>query len=113
MSENKAPCITEPAIVLANVQAVKPGHDEEGRAILLTPLIPVDDTWFQATLIYDLLRHGVAWSTVKSRYSLAKRNSRKRIVAYVRERGRKVYDRIDRPGATTYKFLPVPLHDGL
>lgn len=116
MTESKTVRISEPEIVLANVQAVTPEYNEEGHTIrVLTPLIPADDTWFQATLIYDLLRHGVAWSTVKSRYSLAKRNPRKNIVAYVRERGRKVYDELSCCAGvrTTYKFLPAPLNDGL
>lgn len=101
--------------MLANVKEVTPEYDEEGQVLhILTPLIPIGDTWFQATLIYDLLRYGVTWLTVKKRYGLARRNTRKNIVAYVRERGRKVYDVIGRwPGLTTYKFMPAPLHDGL
>ncbi len=107
--------ITEPSIVLAKVKEVTPEHDGEGRVLhVLTPLIPLDDTWFQATVVYDLLRYGVTWSTVKHRYGLARKNSRKSIVAYVRKRGRKIYGEVSRRSTvTTYEFLPAPLLDGL
>lgn len=107
--------VIEPEIVLANIREVTPKRDETGQVIqVLTPLIPLEDVWFQATLVYDLLRYGVAWATIKQRYGIAKKNPRARIVAYVRERGRKIYDEISwGPGLTTYKFLPAPVHDGL
>jgi hypothetical protein len=84
-----APPAKEPEIVLANVREVCEADDGDGR--LLVPLMPLDDTHFQATLIYDLLRHGVNWGTCKERYGLAKRNSKKAIIAYVEERGRRIY----------------------
>lgn len=93
----------EPEIVLANVAEVTP----KPRNKLYVPLIPLDDTHFQATLIYDLLHHGVSWKTCKSRYSIAKRNPMKRILAYVRTHGRRIYDNLEDPGSKDYKTVPV------
>jgi len=53
-----------PRIVLANVKEVTRMEDNE----LYTPLIPLDNPPFIATVMYDLLRHGVPWGEVKERY---------------------------------------------
>lgn len=74
-------------ICLAAVPQVMYGED----GAVMTPLIPIGDTWFQATLLYDLLNAGISWGTLRERYDLAKANTKKNIIAYVEERGRKVY----------------------
>ena len=74
-------------IVLAQVKQVILGEGDQ----VFTPLIPIEDTWFQASLIYDLLRAGITWSEIKGRYDLARRNSKNAIVDYIKQRGRKVY----------------------
>lgn len=60
---------------------------------ILVPLCPIGDTWFQATVVYDLVvRAGVPFGKVKERhYQIARRNSFKRIRAYVEAHGRRIY----------------------
>ena len=60
---------------------------------ILVPLGPIGDTWFQATVVYDLVvQVGVPFGKVKERgYQVAKRNSFKRIRAYVEAHGRRIY----------------------
>jgi len=101
----------EPAIVLANVREVTLTDDGNGA---LVPLIPAGDVWFEATVIYDLLRAGVSWKTIRERYRLARRNSRRTIVDYVRRHGRRVYDDLTRaPMWVTYTTVAVEMPDGL
>lgn len=102
----------EPEIVLAIVRAViaEVGDDGETVERVLTPLIPIGDTHFQATVIYDLFNAGVSWGTLKKRYDVAKRNSLKKVVAYVEERGRRIYGPLTRPcrpGLQTYETISV------
>ena len=94
----------EPSIILANVREVKLNGDGE----LLVPLLPLGDTHFEATLIYDLLQHGVSWRTIKGTYSLAKLNARKNIITYVEQRGRLIYGPwIEERGYTGRSIMPV------
>lgn len=80
----------EPEIVFANVRQVT-SKTSDGTVRLLTPLVPIGHTHFQATVVYDLLANGVRWTTCKSHYELARRNPKKNIIAYVEERGRCIY----------------------
>lgn len=100
----------EPEIILANVRGVTavefdpPGVPSK----LHVPLMPLEHTHFQATLVYDLLRHGVRWSTCKARYGIAKKNSKKAIAAYVEERGRCIYGPfVEERGYVGYEIVPV------
>jgi len=98
-----------PQIVLYNIQEVTPVMDAAGNVIeVKTPLIPAGNdnfaTHFQATLIYDLLRYGVPYSQIRERYGLARVNSAKDIVRYVRANGRMVY----KPEALTGEGRSIP-----
>lgn len=73
MKNDKAPDLE---IVLANVREVT----KRGKEIL-TPLMPFEDTHLQATLVHDLYAAGILWKTIKDRYHIAKRNSKKAIMA--------------------------------
>ena len=75
-----------PTIVPANVEQVTINGAE-----IYTPLIPIGDTWFQATLVYDLLRAGLPWSKIRERYDIAKRNSKVAIEDYIFAHGRRIY----------------------
>lgn len=82
--EENAPPVQLPEIVYAKVREVT---REDGQ--LLVPLMPIPcPTHFEATIVYDLLKSGIPWQECRSRYSLAKRNPMKNIIAYVEERGR-------------------------
>lgn len=82
------PLVQEPEIVYAKVRQVTP--DGDGR--LLVPLISMScPAHLEATIVYDLLQHGVSWGECRERYDLAKRNSKQAIVGYVEERGRCIY----------------------
>lgn len=84
--------IVEPEITFAKVTEVTLERDEDGVARrVLTPLVPLGNTHFQATVVYDLLRAGVPWSRVKAQYDVAQRNSRLAIERYIEENGRLVY----------------------
>ena len=79
-----------PKIVLAKVHEVtlKPETNEA-----FTPLVPIGDTHFAATVVYDLLQLGARWEDIVFYSHLAQQNSRQTIVNYVLEHGRKVYSR--------------------
>lgn len=95
----------EPSIVLANVKEVTPMPENQ----LYVPLITLDGigTHFSATLVYDLMRHGVAWRTCQQRYSIAKRNSKKAIVSYIQAHGRCIYRDIDPGRQASYTIVPL------
>lgn len=100
----------EPRIVLASVRAVIPVIGEDGETVeeVLTPLYPVDDGWFQATIVYDLLRAGVKWATLRKRYAIARVNSKKNIIANIEGRGRRIYGPLENPPRKqTYEIVPV------
>lgn len=103
-----------PEFILANVRQVTPVHEGEKVTAVHVPLIPIGDTHFQATVVYDLLRYGFSWGYLKKRYEIAKRNSRKALVEYVRTRGRCIYGPVNALGRFDgQRHLPVPLRDGL
>ena len=97
----------EKEIVLAAVPQVM----LKGTCQVYTPLIPIDDTHFQATVLFDLLRAGISWATLRQRYGLAQKNPKDHIIAYIEQRGRKVVDKMGRFN-DSYKIiapdLPLP-----
>ena len=80
------------SIVFANVREVK--KDKNGN--VLVPLIPIDDTHFAATVYFDLYVAGVPWRQIKGQYGLARKNTKKAILNYVRAKGRKIYGSVDK-----------------
>lgn len=99
-------------IVVANVREVTPETDEEGQPTgrLLTPMFPIGDTWFQATLVYDLLMAGIPWGVLKKRYEIARRNSLANVVGYVEERGHRIYGPLTTGiGMLTQTYETVPV----
>lgn len=106
-----------PEIVLANIREVmvETGEDGQPTGRILTPLYPIGDTWMVATIVHDLVLVGVPWSILKKRYDdITKRNSRKAIMAYVRQRGRRIYGPLVRGvgqgiGLQTYETVPVEI----
>lgn len=83
----------EPQIVLANVRGVIPKVEDDGQTVrqILTPLIPIGDTHFEATVVYNLLAAGVSWSTLKARYSVARVNPKYKIIRFIEENGCRIY----------------------
>lgn len=58
---------------------------------ILVPLCPVGDTWFSATIAYDLMKLGVPSKSIKYHNEIAKKNSFKRIREYIEAHGRRIY----------------------
>lgn len=101
-----------PCIVFAGVREVTlteeeiEGHPSGPKA--LTPQYAIGDTHMAATIVYDLWKAGVPWGELKRQFPLAQLNSRKNIVAYVEERGRRVYGPlVSTPYGQTYLVVPV------
>ncbi len=89
-----------PAVVLANVAMVTPKGGK-----FYTPLIPIGDSWFSATVAYDLHRHGASSEDVK-RYTF--RNPLSHIIAYIERHGRRVYSGwLKGRGYTGYATIPL------
>ena len=100
----------EPEFVLANVRAVTrvTGDPGEKGGKVLVPLIPLGDAHFQATVVYDLERAGFSWSYIKTRYHMAKANSRTAIREYVEAHGRKIYGPwVEGYGYRGFEIVPV------
>ena len=89
--------------VLAHVREVTP----KGKN-LLTPLIPVGDAWFAATVAYDLNRFGASPEDVKS-YLYG--NSLRKVIAYIQARGRRIYGPQKGLGGFV-NFETVPVEEG-
>lgn len=80
-----------PKIVLANVKEVTRMEDNE----IYTPLLPLDNPPFIATVMYDLLRHGVPWGEVKERYGkyigfTSGRVTKNAVIEWVNRQGRTI-----------------------
>jgi hypothetical protein len=83
-TEGKEP----PSIMLAVVREVTLQPETN---TVLTPLIPIGNEHFQATVVYDLFRAGVPWSVIRERYDIAKINSLTTIKQYIEAHGRMIY----------------------
>jgi hypothetical protein len=97
----------EPTIVVANVQQIT--FDKLKNEVQM-PLIPLGETHFEATIIFDLLLSGVSYRTIRERYSLtlANTNPRRVIEGYIVALGRCIYDHWDdRIGWTGRKVVPL------
>uniref|UniRef100_A0A7C4AGJ1 SWIM-type domain-containing protein n=1 Tax=Fundidesulfovibrio putealis TaxID=270496 RepID=A0A7C4AGJ1_9BACT len=81
----------EPAIEFWHVREVTPVLDE-GRVMKChAPLLPIGNEHFLLTLLYDLARYGVRWTTLLERYHLPRTLSRARVEAYIQAHGRLIY----------------------
>lgn len=108
--EQGNPIPDRPTFTLAHVLEVTPVRDVDIIVEVLVPLIPIGDTDFIATVIYDCLRYGISWKELQ-RYNLAKHNSRSSIIEHVRAYGRSIYKRYKSPHGR--RCVPVPASDGL
>lgn len=103
---------TEPEFILAAVNEVTPIW-EDGKVVKVhVPLMPFNDAHFKATIVSDCLRAGVSMSTLKKRkYTVAKKNSKQKILDYVEAFGRKVWTSIeprDSSRSITPPLKPIP-----
>ena len=108
--ERSEPKKQEPEFVLANVRGVTPVMGDRGEkgGKVLVPLIPIGDTHFQATVVYDLERVGFSWSYIKNRYDIARMNRKKAIREYVETYGRKIYGPwVGGSGFQGFEIVPV------
>lgn len=82
-----------PVIPCGAVRGVCPQIGADGHTVeqLLVPPIPLGDTHFMVTVLYDLLRFGVPWAALRERYRLPARLTRQMIVDYIFTCGRKIY----------------------
>lgn len=81
----------EPEFELAMISEVTPVLTNGVVTKVQVPLYPMGDTHFQATLVFDCLKYGVRFQTLRDRYDIAKRNSRNNLIGYVIENGRRIY----------------------
>ena len=102
----------EPEIQFCYVQEVQPEYEADGKTIRLlkTPLLPIGNTHFQATLMFDLHRYGVAWPTLVKRYQLDKSWTPASVEVYLREHGgRMIYgDWVEGNGFDGFKVVSMP-----
>jgi hypothetical protein len=75
-------------LVIANIREVELRDD---RTTVMTPMYPVGDTDFLATIVYDCLRLGVPFKQLKEHYRLHRSWSRDAIESHVQRNGRKTY----------------------
>ena len=76
-----------PTCVPANVRAVR--KRDEGT--LLVPLLPTGDPHFLATVVVDLLMHGVQFFEIRHRYHLPSGARRQDYIDHVLRYGRRIY----------------------
>lgn len=76
-----------PTCVPANVRQVRK-RDED---TLLVPLLPIDDPHFLATVVVDLLMHGVQFFEIRHRYHLPSGTRRQDYIDHVLRYGRRIY----------------------
>ena len=82
--------IRPPEVILAMVRGCIPKVREDGSIeAVLTPLIPIGDAHFTATVAYDLAKAGVPMAYIRDRYLFG--NSFKTVKAYIEHHGRKIY----------------------
>ena len=94
----------EPEIILAQVGEVQ--LREEGTEAWVPCIRPGNDH-FNATVLYDLLRFGVSWKTLRDRYpSLTEGESAQGVVNYIRSCGRMIAtDWIEGQGFTRFEIV--------
>ncbi len=103
-----------PTCIPANVRSVQ-RRDAES---LLVPLIPLNHPQFLATVVVDLLLHGIPFQNIRSQYHLPAKTGRQDYVDQVLRHGRHTYgpldpSRQDRAIDVSYTWqLPVPLLPG-
>ena len=76
----------KPEIVYAIVREVEL---KEGK--LLTPLLPLErpeTTHLQATICFDLHKHGIAWNVLKMKYDLSMDWTVTKVKEYIQQHGR-------------------------
>lgn len=71
----------------ANVPEVTKECDD----LLLIPLLPLNDEHFLATVVVDLLMHGIPYFEIRQRYHLASHRRREEYIQLVVTRGRRIY----------------------
>lgn len=85
----------EPPHIFANVLEVTPETNADGTIKRIqVPLVPFNELDMEATIIFDCLRHGVSWQTLKESRpnSIIQNNSRKAIISHVYQNGRCTYE---------------------
>lgn len=80
--------VPEFVIVPCNVRQVELNDD---RRTVCVPLVPIGDTNFTATVVYDALQFGVPWKTIADFEHLPNSWRKDKVVAYVKHFGRKIY----------------------
>lgn len=100
-----------PTCLPANVPEVRLRDSET----LLVPLLQLGNHHFLATLVVDLLLHGIPFEDIRRRYHLPPHATRAHYIEYVLAHGRQIYGPIpigeqQRPLVTTSDWiLPEPL----
>lgn len=93
----------EPRFVLYNNQQVQPVYDRNRIVEVRVPLIPFGEEHkdFYATLVYDCLRYGIYWRTLKER-RYDNGNSKRSFINYVESRGKRCIQGDWNPEAKRY-----------
>lgn len=71
----------------ANVPEVRREQDD----VLLVPLLPLNDEHFLATVIVDLLMHGLPFPVIRQRYHLPASVNQHQYLTLVKHQGRRIY----------------------
>jgi hypothetical protein len=85
--------VREPRIVLCNVRGVTPVSNAAGTEVIevKTPPIPAGNDHFLLTVLFDLLKNGVTWDTLRQRYQLPRDVTLTWVKEYIRDYGRLTY----------------------
>ena len=85
--------VQEPRIVLCNVRGVTPVSNAAGTEVIevKTPPIPAGNDHFLLTVLFDLLKNGVTWDTLRQRYQLPRDVTLTWVQEYIRDYGRLTY----------------------
>jgi hypothetical protein len=76
-----------PTCRAANVLELTKERDD----LLLIPLLPLNDDHFLATVVVDLLMHGIPFFEIRQRYHLPSQRRREDYIQLVLTRGRRIY----------------------
>lgn len=99
--------ISNLVIVLYNCEQVELGKGKKKGEIHF-PLIPIGDSHFLLTLLYDATKYGVPWSILRERYDLPSSLKRSDVENYIERHGRKIYgDWVKGKGHQGFKIIQI------
>jgi hypothetical protein len=81
---------------------------EDDLNTVLVPLLPIGDTDFLATIVYDLLQLGVPWHSIVELEHLPKEWKIQAVKQHVQQKGRKIYGEwVEKQGFVGYQYISI------